>query len=86
MTNPSLTINLIAPNTQFLPRWHQLDWGFKRVLRFSNGREIQGQMDIFNGLNSNVVLATTPTFGNTLGQPLSILRPRLFRLAAQIKF
>jgi Carboxypeptidase regulatory-like domain len=86
MTNPSLTVWLIAPNTQFLPRWNQLDFGIKRIFRFSNGRDLQVQTDIFNALNSNVVLNTNQTFGATYGQPLTILTPRLFRIAAQVKF
>ena len=86
MTNPSLTINLVAPNQQWLPRFNQLDFGTKRSFRFGNGREIQVQLDIFNALNSNVVLTQNQTFGSSLGQPLSILTPRLARVAAQVKF
>jgi hypothetical protein len=81
MTNPSLTIWLVEPNAQFLPRWNQLDFGIKRVFRFSNGRDLHVQTDIFNALNSNVIL--NQTFGTTYGQPLTILTPRLFRIAAQ---
>jgi hypothetical protein len=86
MTQPSLTIWLIPPNSRFPDRWNQLDVGFKRIFRFAGGREVHAQADIFNFLNSNVVLTENQTFGPTLGQPLTLLQPRLLRLAVQIKF
>ena len=36
--------------------------------------------------NNNVVLTQNQTFGTSLGQPLSILQPRVLRLSAQMRF
>ena len=47
---------------------------------------IDGALDMFNALNSNVVLSENQNYGTTLGQPQAVLQGRLLRLSAQIKF
>ena len=81
----SVTINLIPPGSQYLDRWNQLDLSFRKV--FTLGRyRVDGALDMFNALNSNVVLSQNQAFGSTLGQPLAVLQGRLLRLSSQIKF
>jgi hypothetical protein len=81
----SVTINLIPPGSQYLDRWNQLDLSFRKV--FSIGRyRVDGALDMFNALNSNVVLSQNQNFGSTLGQPQAVLQGRLLRLSSQIKF
>jgi hypothetical protein len=81
----SVTVNLIPPGSQYLDRWNQLDLSFRKV--FSIGRyRIDGALDMFNALNSNVVLSQNQNFGSTLGQPQAVLQGRLLRLSSQIKF
>jgi hypothetical protein len=81
----SVTINLIPPGSQYLDRWNQLDLSFRKV--FTIGRyRVDGALDMFNALNSNVVLSQNQAFGSTLGQPLAVLQGRLLRLSSQIKF
>jgi hypothetical protein len=81
----SVTVNLIPPGSQYLDRWNQLDLSFRKV--FSIGRyRIDGALDMFNALNSNVVLSQNQNFGSTLGQPQAVLQDRLLRLSSQIKF
>ena len=81
----SVTINLMAPASQYLDRWTQLDLSFRKT--FAIGRyRVDGALDMFNATNSSVVLAQNQAFGSTLGQPQAILQGRLLRLSSQIKF
>jgi hypothetical protein len=81
----SVTVPLVPPGERYLDRWTQLDFSLKKVFTFGNHR-FEGALDIFNALNSNVVLEQNEAFGTTLGQPLSILQPRLLRISGQWKF
>ncbi|MGE3778891.1 MAG: carboxypeptidase regulatory-like domain-containing protein [Pirellulaceae bacterium] len=81
----SETVPLVAPGEKYLPRWTQMDIGVKRTFVFGN-RQIIPQAEIFNLLNSSVVLSENQTFGASLGQPTSTLLGRLLRLAVQVKF
>jgi hypothetical protein len=54
---------------------------------FTIGRyRLDGALDMFNALNSNVVLSQNQNFGSTLGQPQAVLQGRLLRLSTQLKF
>jgi len=81
----SVTINLIPPGSQYLDRWTQLDLSFRKTFRIGKSR-VDGALDMFNALNSNVILAQNQNFGSTLGQPQAVLQGRLLRLSSQIKF
>ena len=81
----SVTVNLVPPGSKYLDRWTQLDLSFRKV--FTVGRvKIDGALDMFNALNSNVVLSENQNFGSTLGQPQAVLQGRLLRMSSQIKF
>jgi len=80
-----VTVPLIPPGSKFFKRWTQVDLSVKKL--FSIGaHEIEGALDMFNLLNSNVVLDQNQSFGPTLDQPIQILQPRLLRVSAQWKF
>jgi hypothetical protein len=81
----SVTVNLIPPGSQYLDRWNQLDLSFRKVFTFGKYR-VDGALDMFNALNSNVVLSQNQNFGQSLGQPLAVLQGRLLRISSQIKF
>jgi hypothetical protein len=81
----AVTVNLVPPGGKYLNRWNQLDLSVRRVFRFGKAR-LDGALDIFNALNSNVVLTENQNFGSTLGQPQAILQGRLLRVSSQIKF
>jgi carboxypeptidase family protein len=81
----SVTVNLVPPGSKYLERWNQLDLSVRRVFRFGRIR-LDGALDIFNALNSNVVLTENQNFGSTLGQPQAVLQGRLLRISSQIKF
>jgi len=81
----AVTVNLIPPGSQYLDRWNELDLSFRRT--FAIGRyRVDGALDMFNALNSNVVLSQNQNFGSTLGQPQAVLQGRLLRLSTQLKF
>jgi hypothetical protein len=81
----SVTANLVPPGSKYLNRWNQLDLTFRKIFRLGHTR-IDGALDMFNALNSNVVLSENQNFGSSLGQPLAVLQGRLLRLSSQIKF
>src|SRR4029079_19543379 len=56
-----VTVPLVPRATQFLPRWNQLDVAGKKEFRLANVT-VLGQVDVFNVLNSNVVLGEIQTF------------------------
>ncbi|MGE3959756.1 MAG: carboxypeptidase regulatory-like domain-containing protein [Vicinamibacterales bacterium] len=80
-----VTVPLIPAGQKFLDRWTQVDASLRRVLTFGKHR-VEASLDMFNALNSNVVLQRNQAFGATLDRPQQILQPRLIRLSAQWKF
>jgi hypothetical protein len=81
----SYNVDLTPPGTDYYERHNQLDIGFRKLFRI-NRYTISGQLDLFNSLNSSYVKTQNTTFGSSLGTPLSILQPRLMRLAMQLRF
>jgi Carboxypeptidase regulatory-like domain/TonB-dependent Receptor Plug Domain len=95
LTNPSLSVPLVAPGTRFMDRLHQVDLGIRRTFVIRERFRVQAQADMFNVNNSNAVLLETQTLGNSVapfvpgglgGTPQSLLQPRLLRLALQVHF
>ena len=81
----TVVVPLIEPGTKFLKRWNQLDVGVKKIFDMG-GTELHAQFDLFNALNSAVVLAETQTWGSALGRPSSVIQGRLPRIAMQLKW
>jgi hypothetical protein len=80
-----VTIPVIAPGTSYLERWNQLDVHFTREIK--TGRvAIRPTLEVFNLLNTSVVLGQNQTFGTSLGRPTSTLQGRLMKLSAMLKF
>ena len=46
----------------------------------------QGQLDIFNFLNSSSILSANETYGSSLDRPTSILQGRLIAIGTQMSF
>ena len=81
----AVSVNLIPPGSQYLSRWNQLDLSFRKT--FAIGRiRLDGALDMFNALNTSVVLSQNQNFGSTLGQPQAVLQGRLLRVSTQLKF
>jgi hypothetical protein len=85
LTQTSVTVPLIQPGTKYLDRWNQIDMRLARKFQIGNVR-FQGQLDIFNVLNSNSILGVLETFGSSLDRPTQILQGRLFAAGAQLNF
>jgi hypothetical protein len=81
----AVTVNLVPPGSAYLHRWNQLDLSVRRLFTFGKVR-LDGALEIFNSLNSNVVLSENQNFGSALGQPQAVLQGRLLRVSSQIKF
>jgi hypothetical protein len=80
-----VTVPIIAPGTSYLERWNQLDIHVTREIK-AGRLAIRPTLEVFNLLNSSVVLGQITTFGSALGRPTSTLQGRLVKLSAMIKF
>jgi hypothetical protein len=68
-----------------LERWNQVDVNVRRVFRVGK-LQCEPGLDVYNLLNSNVVITQNQNFGSALGRPDRVLQGRLVRLTAQIDF
>ena len=84
--NGTATIDLIPPATQYGDRLNQLDLRASKVFKIANGRSIQANVDIYNALNVDAVLAQNNTFGPIWQKPASILQARFFKFSVQLQF
>jgi hypothetical protein len=85
LTVTSVTVPLLVPGSKYLDRWNQIDVRLAKKFQVQRVR-FQGQLDIFNILNSSSVLSTNETFGSALDRPTSILQGRLIAIGAQMMF
>jgi hypothetical protein len=87
LTSASLTVPIVAPGTEFLPRINQLDLSFAKNFQVS-GYRLQGQVDVFNVANQNYATAYRSTNFGTAAyqQPSSVLQGRMIRLGMQVKW
>jgi hypothetical protein len=87
LTSASLTVPIVAPGTEFLPRLRQLDLSIAKSFRMG-GTRLQGQVDIFNVANTNTPTAYRSTNYATTAylQPASVLQGRVLRLGAQVRW
>jgi hypothetical protein len=79
-------IPLIAPGTKYLDRWNQLDLRLAKKFRIRETLSWQVQADLFNSLNSHVVISQNQTYGPALDQPTQVLQGRLLSLGVQFHF
>ena len=85
LTQSSLVIPVIPPGSRYLERWNQLDLRLTRKFTFKR-YELQGQLDLFNVLNSHVVINQNQTVGSRFDQPTQVLQGRLLTFGAQLHF
>ena len=87
LTSASVTVPLVAPGTEFLPRINQLDLSFAKWFLIGSYR-LQGQADIFNIFNENYAIAYRSTNFATTSylQPSSVLQGRMVRLGVQLRW
>ncbi len=80
----NVTVNLVEPGTMYGDRSTRLDLRFSKLLRF-NGTRTSLNVDLFNALNSNVVIGENSNFA-VWRQPIEILMARFIRLGMQFDF
>jgi Carboxypeptidase regulatory-like domain len=87
LTSASVTVPLVAPGTEFLPRLNQLDLSFAKSIKLGDVR-LQAQLDMFNTLNKNTELLYRSTnFATTAYlQPSSVLQGRMYRAGVQLRW
>lgn len=85
LTLASYVVDLTPPGADYYLRQNQLDIGFRKMFSVRQ-YQVSGQIDLFNSLNSSYVKTQNTNFGTALGTPLSILQPRVMRLAMQVRF
>jgi hypothetical protein len=90
MTQASLNVPLIAPQTELTPRLNQVDFSLSKRIALERFR-FEPKLDLFNAFNSDdyytvrsVVYSTAP--GATYKQPGSILQGRILRLGAVVNW
>ena len=85
LTQSQITVPLNPPGTKFLGRQNQLDFRLKRVFPF-RGKQLEGQLDLYNAFNANPIISQNQTFGTALDRPASVLQGRLVRIGVQARF
>jgi hypothetical protein len=87
LTSASITVPLVAPGVEFLPRLNQLDLSFAKQFKVGSMR-VQGQLDMFNALNMSTELLYRSTNFATASylQPSSVLQGRMYRVGMQLKW
>jgi len=85
-TTRTVTVPLIMPQTLFEGRTRRLDLRLTKIFNLPRKIRLQANVDAYNVLNSNDILALTPTFGARWGQPNLITDGRLIQFSSQVSF
>lgn len=80
------TTQLIAPATVYGDRLNQLDFRVSRIFNRNKGARLQAQVDLYNLLNGNPVIAQNNTFGPAWQRPTVVQLGRLVKFGMQIDF
>jgi hypothetical protein len=80
----NVTVNLVEPGAMFGDRLNQLDLRFSKILRVAS-TSTRLNVDLYNALNSNAVIAVNNNYGAWL-QPTTILLARFVKLGIQFDF
>ena len=81
---PNLQVSLVPPGTLYGQRLNQLDLRFGKILRLAGTRTFLN-VDLYNALNANTVLAQSNAFANWQ-TPQRILTARFLKFTAQFDF
>jgi hypothetical protein len=80
------TVPLLSPQTEFEARTTRLDLRVAKTVRVGQRVRIQGNVDLYNALNSGSVLALTNVYGARWLVPTLVLEPRILQFSAQVNF
>ncbi len=76
---------LLVPQSVFEGRSNQLDLRYTKALRLGRAR-VQGNIDLYNVLNSSPILSINTRYGSAWLRPTAILAARLLKFSAQLDF
>ena len=80
------TAPLIAAHTEYEDRTTRLDVRISKFLRVGQRWRIQGNMDLYNLLNSSSILTVTNAYGPRWLIPTAIIEPRILQFSADVSF
>jgi hypothetical protein len=83
---PTVSYNLIYPNSLYGDRITQLDLRFSKLFRLPDGSRISANFDLANAFNRNDILGVSTVYGAAWQTPQAILDPRLFKMGIQYDF
>ncbi len=87
----SVSIPLVAPGTEYTPRYNQIDLGASKTFRFGH-TSVMPRLDLFNAFNSDAYTSVVTTNGGmqfnsaSYMQPNVILQGRLVRIGVDVKW
>ena len=83
----SISVPLVAPETEYTPRINQLDLSFTKSIRYST-LNFTPRLDLFNALNSDdyTAVATAQFGAATYMRPSTILQGRIVRIGVDVKW
>jgi hypothetical protein len=80
-------VPLIAPQTMFEDGRTQLDLRLSKLVRIGPRVRIQANLDVYNALNANTVVAINTTYGSaSWRRPTVVLDSRLVQFGGQVSF
>ncbi len=80
-----VSVPLASPGTVFLSRWNQVDISVRRNFKVRR-IELRPALELYNVMNSAVVLGANNNFGSSLLFPQTILQGRFAKLTMLVKF
>jgi hypothetical protein len=86
LTQTQINVLLNDPGSDYMDRVTQLDLSIAKIIRTRRSIVLTPQVDFFNTFNANPVLTQVSTFGSSLGNPNTILGPRLVRFQMKMTF
>jgi len=83
----SISVPLVAPETEFTPRINQLDFSVSKAFEFGTIRATP-RLDLFNALNSDdyTAVATTQYGAQTYLRPSTVLQGRIIRFGVDVRW
>ena len=81
----NVTVNLLDPGQKYRDRINLVDLRFAKVIEFGR-RRLNVGVDVFNALNSNVVLNSNNTYGTAWLTPTLVQVARQIQLSAKFDF
>jgi hypothetical protein len=80
------TVPLIAPGTMREPRVTRLDLRVTKYISLTQRLRVQGNIDVYNALNSSSILTIGTAYGSRWRQPTAIVDPRIVQFSASLSF